>query len=502
MVDHLLDRQEEDFFDSTFDIQHQDILGEMKKNSQIFRGRRIPPLFFFVLFLWMLPVYKYQKTGNLDYYPKARKKVLNISLFILVMSWVFPLGEWFFKITAIRSFMGPGFHKGYLIFTASLLLQGSLLTFFNLNFTIKYATQQLSAEFFKGERAYEPKSGFSINLTQRITIYLLTLGLIPILLNMAVFPISSLWLIQKYWEVQDYVGIAGLVTPYLVSLIVNLYFLVSILLALGSFKRTIQRPINKLIDRMNQVSKGDFTVRTRVFTNDEIGKLKGRFNQMTEGLEEREKIRDTFGKFVSMEIAQKLMAEGEIDLEGEEIETTVMFTDIRGFTSFSENYSPKELVEFLNQYFSYITEPIHQYRGVVNKFIGDSVMAIFSPIFGVENHAEAAVQAALGIRQALKEFNAQSNYPAIRHGIGIHTGLLIAGNVGASNRKEYTVIGDTVNVASRIESQTKIMDKDILLSQDTYQLIPQGKFSPGVFEEQETVTIRGKRDKVKLFSIL
>jgi adenylate cyclase len=220
---------------------------------------------------------------------------------------------------------------------------------------------------------------------------------------------------------------------------------------------------------------------------------------MVEGLEEREKIRDTFGRYVSMEIAEKLMAGGTVDLAGEEIVTTVMFADIRSFTALSESMAPRDLVTFLNDYFSFIVKPITYEKGVINKFIGDSVMAVFSPVFGVENHAEAAVRAGIGMRAALGAFNDTKRYTPIRQGIGIHTGVLIAGTVGAEDRREYTVIGDTVNVASRIESQTKVLGTDILVSGDAVdQLAPEVRRDLGLVET-EAVTMRGKTKPTRLF---
>jgi len=234
---------------------------------------------------------------------------------------------------------------------------------------------------------------------------------------------------------------------------------------------------------------------------DELGQLKGHFNQMLDGLVERDHIKDTFGRYVSLEIAEKIMKSGKVNLAGEEIQATVLFSDIRGFTPMSEKLPPVELIRFLNEYFTYVTKPISENKGVINKFMGDAVMAIFSPVFGVEDHQAAALRAALGMREALKAFNAQSKYPEVFFGVGVHSGGLVAGNVGTVERLEYTVLGDTVNVASRIESQTKTAATQILLSEATVKGLERNNF-PGInFIECPAVLMKGKSAPMVLYKV-
>ena len=212
-------------------------------------------------------------------------------------------------------------------------------------------------------------------------------------------------------------------------------------------------------------------------------------------------MRDTFGRFVSLEISEKIMQSGADVLKGEQIEVTVMFVDIRGFTPFCEKFSPQEVVDFLNLYFSSMVGPITKEGGVVNKFIGDAVMAIFAPTFGVTDHAFAAVRAALGLRQALVAFNEQHKYPPVKIGVGCHTGPLVAGNVGTKERMEYTVIGDTVNIASRIQSQSKVFQTDLLISQDTLQKIDPTLFPGVAFVAYEPVLMKGKSQPLTLYRL-
>jgi len=176
--------------------------------------------------------------------------------------------------------------------------------------------------------------------------------------------------------------------------------------------------------------------------------------------------------------------------------------DIRNFTSMSEKMSAREVVDFLNEYFSYITEPIIKNHGVINKFIGDAVMAIYTPHLGSGDHVTDAVKSAIGMRNKLKEFNeAKKNDFNVRFGVGIHTGTLIAGNIGTSNRLEYTVIGDTVNVASRIEAENKNFSTDILISEQVFEAIDKD-FKAGLnFEKCPPINVKGKEKSLILYKV-
>ena len=167
----------------------------------------------------------------------------------------------------------------------------------------------------------------------------------------------------------------------------------------------------------------------------------------------------------------------------------------------SETMTARQVVDFLNAYFSFITKPIMENHGVINKFMGDAVMAVFSPVFGVTNHQEAALKAALGMRKALAEFNASGKFPVeTRFGIGIQTGALVAGNVGTLARLEYTVIGDTVNVASRLESATKDVGVDILVGEDVYRRA-KDFLGQEAFRPVGEVSLKGKAAKLTLYAV-
>jgi adenylate cyclase len=270
---------------------------------------------------------------------------------------------------------------------------------------------------------------------------------------------------------------------------------------LETLYRSIARPLAQLADKMALVAKGDYAAKTVVLDDDEIGELKAGFNEMVDGLAERERLKDTFGRYVSVEVAKRLVETGAVSLGGESIEATILFSDIREFTQMSERMPPQELVAFLNTYFSYVTEPITAHNGMINKFIGDAVMAVFAPQFGSKNHVDDAVRAALGMREKLAELNARGG-PEIRFGVGLHTGTLVAGNIGTEKRLEYTVIGDTVNVASRIEGQNKDLGSVILISEAVHARLSPELRASLKDERCDNVKVKGREQALVLYKVL
>ena len=192
---------------------------------------------------------------------------------------------------------------------------------------------------------------------------------------------------------------------------------------------------------------------------------------MIKGLAEREMIRDIFGRYVTPEIRDEILA-GRIPLEGERREATVLFADLRGFTTFVEGNRPEEVISTMRSYFTAMHRVIRRNRGLVLQFVGDEIEAVFGVPVHFEGHAEAAVQAAVEMDQALKALNrersAQERAP-LSHGIGIHSGMVLAGNTGSEEQPSYALIGDTVNVASRIQDLTKEAGCTILASQETVE---------------------------------
>ena len=188
-------------------------------------------------------------------------------------------------------------------------------------------------------------------------------------------------------------------------------------------------------------------------------------------------------------------------LGGETHEVTVLFCDIRSFTAMSEKMSASDVVLLLNKYFTALGKCITAHHGIINKYIGDAIMAIFGAPVQSENSARDAFEAAIDMRKALIEVNKafkESGFPELRFGIGIHTGPVFAGTIGAENRMEYTVIGDTVNTASRLESLCKTYTKDLLLSESSAEKL--GKENSGLSFVADA-EIRGKSEPMKIYTL-
>ncbi len=270
------------------------------------------------------------------------------------------------------------------------------------------------------------------------------------------------------------------------------------LLATGLISNSITKPLVGLSQGVFEIGAGDYKVRVKEDRQDEIGDLAKSINEMAGNLEEKDQIRRLLGRSVSTEVAEELL-NNDIQVSGEEREVTVLFADLRNFTALSEALSATELLAFLNDYFDCLSSVIDEFNGVVDKYIGDEVMAIFGAPVRRENHAELAVLAAIKMQQAIAEFKAKNHtkWPFdFETGIGINTDLVVVGNMGSKFRNNYTVIGDGVNVASRLESKTKNLPFWIIASQNTVNA------APG-FEWQSlgSTEIRGKHDPVEIFGL-
>jgi len=265
--------------------------------------------------------------------------------------------------------------------------------------------------------------------------------------------------------------------------------------------RGVTRPVISLSEGVRKIMKGDYRVRVVVKTRDELGDLASAFNGMATGLEERDKVSDLLGKSVSPEVARELI-NSELELGGEIRNVTILFSDLRGFTAHSETQSPNALVEQLNAYFTAVTGAVESAGGIVDKYIGDAVMAVFGAPVGVADHADRAVRAAQEILRAeegLNQERSKHGLPPFRTGIGISTGDVVAGNVGSASRYNYTVIGNEVNLASRLESLTKlaIFEARIICSDATRSTL-HGAYALRDLGETE---IRGKKGTLRIWAV-
>ncbi len=231
--------------------------------------------------------------------------------------------------------------------------------------------------------------------------------------------------------------------------------------------------LRRVNDALKKLEQQEYVHVVGVQTGDELEDLASGFNTMVDGLKERDKLRTTMGKYMTAAVMDKVMS-GQVALGGESLDVTILFSDIRSFTTLSEKMNDAQaLVALLNEYFTEMVGIVMQEGGVVDKYIGDAIMAVFGAPVSKPEDAKNAVRAAVRMRQALRHLNArlaERGIEPIKTGIGLHTGPVVAGNIGSEKRMEYTVIGDAVNLASRLESNTKELGVNILISEDTYEL--------------------------------
>lgn len=268
------------------------------------------------------------------------------------------------------------------------------------------------------------------------------------------------------------------------------------------FSISITNPIEKLASLIKVVAKGNFSVSARklIRSKDEVGDLAKAFDNMTEGLKERDKVKTLFSKFHGSSITEDLLNK-QVGVGGSNKEVTIFFSDIRGFTSFSESRSPEEVVNMLNEYFAIMVRIIQQNHGIVDKFIGDAIMAVWGAPKTTKRDAQNAVRACLEMRRALGELNQKriaKGQPPILIGMGLHSGPAISGTIGSDERMEYTVIGDTVNMTSRIESSTKAFGTDLLISEATAQAVS----DEYALEIAGSAEVKGKSEPLKLFKVI
>ena len=275
------------------------------------------------------------------------------------------------------------------------------------------------------------------------------------------------------------------------------------ILIIRFFSRSLTNPIEDLVDATNRIDRGDYDIHLRPRTKDEIGYLSDRFTNMAGGLAERNRLMSTFTKFVNKDIAEKA-ASGQLSLGGEDKNATVFFSDIRSFTAMSEKMTAPEVVEFLNDYFTRMVDCVNRTNGIVDKFIGDAVMAVWGAATtngSPEEDAWAAVKAALMMRIALYHFNEnqiKNGRNPIKIGCGINSGPIVAGQIGSEDHMNYTVIGDTVNLASRTEALNKPFATDILITENTYLLVK----DKIIAEEMPGVHVKGKTDPIKMYAVV
>jgi adenylate cyclase len=283
-------------------------------------------------------------------------------------------------------------------------------------------------------------------------------------------------------------------------LLIGIVALTGALLVGMSLAAGIIKPVRTLVGAMRRVLRGDLQHRAQIERGDEIGFLARSFNEMVAGLQEREHIKNTFGRFVSRDVAEAVL-DGRVPLGGERLEVSILFQDIRGFTALSEKLDPATLLRVLNQLFTEVVAAVEAEGGMVKQFTGDGVMALFGAPQPRTDHCERAVRAALGIVSRLENVNVllrSQGVPPLQIGVGLHTGEVVAGLIGPDERVEYGVVGEAVNLASRVEGLTRDLAATILVSKDiAVRLGPQF-----VMGRAALLPVKGRAQPVEVVEVL
>lgn len=259
------------------------------------------------------------------------------------------------------------------------------------------------------------------------------------------------------------------------------------------------RPFRVLVNGVRAIGAGDLNQNIKLKRNDEFAVLADAFNDMAVNLREKEFIKSTFERYVSKELAANLLKrKDDIKLGGDEVTVSILFSDIRRFTTLAERLPPAQVVELLNTYFSRMIHVVNKHGGIVDKLMGDSVMALFGVPFATQNDTHNAVKCAVDMQREVILFNRErkgQGLPVLEMGIGINTGKVIAGNIGSAERMEYTVIGDNVNIAARLQGIAS--PGQVLVSDATYNQVKDAVMATHL----EPTALKGKRIPVGVYRI-
>jgi class 3 adenylate cyclase len=263
---------------------------------------------------------------------------------------------------------------------------------------------------------------------------------------------------------------------------------------------SVETPLASLKLLAARLGRGDLEAHSMVTGRDLAGSLAASLDSMAAGLRERDRVKEVFGRYIATQVSDRIL-KGDVNLGGESREVTILFSDIRNFTAMSEEMAPQQVVGFLNDYFSEMVEAVFEQEGVLDKFLGDGLMAVFGSLGDQPDHPRRAVRAALRMKALLGKINGEravAGQPPIAIGVGIHTAEVIVGNIGSSRRLEYTVIGDGVNTSSRVQALNKEFGTTILITETTFEAVKQ-EFQCRPMPETR---IRGKQRALKFYEVV
>jgi class 3 adenylate cyclase len=375
-------------------------------------------------------------------------------------------------------------------------LLGGGVTSLVLFFVLENAWRRYIPAFFPDGNLSRVKHVFRLNLRKRFLIVFLSIILIPL-------PVIGI----SVFTAMGHIAPGELSSPghVISSLAWELAFialdsLAIVLILAWLLSKSILTPLLNIKRVVREVENGNLDTQVQIVSNDELGEVSEGVNLMIDSLKETRKVKDSFGRYVCREIRDEILA-GNISTEGEMKRVTLLFADLRNFTGLVEKNHPRHVVKIMNRYFTEMTRVIKAHKGLVLQYVGDEIEAAFGAPKGYDEHPEMAVRAALAMRNSLKQLNREleaAGAEPLAHGIGIHSGAVLAGNIGSEVKMSYSLVGDTVNTASRIQELTREYDCDIVLTQTTHNLLT-GSYRTC---QLEPVKVKGKNEGLIIYKLL
>jgi len=324
-----------------------------------------------------------------------------------------------------------------------------------------------------------------MNIRLRMIILLFCINIIPLLVVMVAI-----------YQIKLFNGATGIESTFLDNIILNSFVFIAVgLIMTWLVSNNFTSQLLEIVEVLSDIKIGKMDSKVTVKTNDEIGYVGDSINEMVRGLIEREIVKELFGKYVSKEIRDEIL-KGSISFDGEIVETTVLFCDLRNFTGLVHNLGPKKAVKIINNYFKEMEEVISSNLGVVLQYIGDEIEAVFGVPIRTMDHHNRAVKAAIIMCEKLNALNNKLGID-LDHAIGIHSGFALAANIGSPRRLSYALVGDTVNIAARLEQLAKESKYKLIISRETYEHLE----IKDLFEPLGKSVLRGIDGVYELFAL-
>ncbi len=398
--------------------------------------------------------------SSADQVRKVHQRLLNEPFFLIVLDAMVWIGA---AITYSVYFWELGLSRKFVLDAFLRNLQVGIISVTIAFFVLELFLQRRLAPYFFPNGGMSTVPGTKrIRIRTRLVVFLAATNLIPLWVT-----VRSSWTIPQS-TTDAVLGLLGVQEMILIHAVIFSWVGVWLTILVSG---NMTRPLAAITAVLQRIKEGHFEQRVQVTTNDELGYVGDIVNEMAGGLEEREFIKETFGKYVSREVRDEVLSR-RIPLDGEAREVSVLFADLRNFTPFVERTTPQQVVRIINRYFKEMEGAILSQGGLILQFIGDEIEAVFGAPLPLDDHPTKAMAAAVEMNRGLERVNrifVDQGHPPLQHGIGIHSGKVVAANIGSPSRLSYALVGDTVNTASRLQDANKRHGTSVIVSAETFQ---------------------------------